>query len=83
MSDTAPTLTGPDFTAGIALSAIGDGTMMPGHVDNEAALLARCGDDVFAIGAVCTHYGAALEQGMLLGDTMRCCGMVNNCRPTT
>ncbi len=72
MSEEKPKLSGPDLTRGVELSAIPDGTMLLGHAHGEPVLLARCGDEVFAIGAVCTHYGASLEQGLLVGDTVRC-----------
>lgn len=66
------TLSGPDFTQGVALSAVTDGAMLLGHAHGERALIARCGEEMFAIGAVCTHYGAPLEQGLLVEDTLRC-----------
>jgi len=72
MSDEKAKLTGPDLTKGVELSTIPDGTMLLGHALGEPVLLARRGDEVFAIGAVCTHYGAPLEQGLLDGDTVRC-----------
>ena len=62
----------PDLTQGVDLSTIPDGTMLLGHARGEPVLLARRGDEVFAIGAICTHYGAPLEQGLLVGDTVRC-----------
>jgi apoptosis-inducing factor 3 len=72
MADEQPKLSGPDLTLGIELSTLPDGTMLLGHARGEPVLLARRGDDVFAIGAVCTHYGAPLETGLLVGDTVRC-----------
>lgn len=72
MSDAGTKLSGPDLTKGVPLADIGDGAMLLGHADGEAAMLVRRGDEVFAIGAVCTHYGAPLEQGLLVGDTVRC-----------
>ena len=65
-------LTGPDLTQAIRLSSLSDGTMLLGHAYGEPVLLTRRGSEVFAIGAVCTHYGAPLEQGLLVGDTVRC-----------
>lgn len=72
MSEAKANLSGPDLTHGVALSAITDGAMLLGHAHGEPTLLARRGEEVFAIGAVCTHYGAPLEQGLLVDDTVRC-----------
>jgi NADPH-dependent 2,4-dienoyl-CoA reductase/sulfur reductase-like enzyme/nitrite reductase/ring-hydroxylating ferredoxin subunit len=65
-------LDGPDLTKGIALARIADGGMLLGHAHGEPVLLARRGDELFAIGAICTHYGAPLADGLLVGDTVRC-----------
>src|SRR6185312_11980817 len=72
MSDEKTVLKGPDLTQGIELSRIADGTMLLGHARGEPVLLARRGDELFAIGAICTHYGAPLETGLLVGDTVCC-----------
>ena len=72
MSETEARLTGPDLAKGVELSTIADGTMLHGHVHGEPALLARRGDELFAIGNACTHYGAPLNEGLLVGDTVRC-----------
>jgi len=72
MSEEKTKLSGPDLTQGVELSTILDGTMLLGHAQGEPVLLARRGDEVFAIGAICTHYGAPLEQGLLDGETVRC-----------
>ena len=72
MSEEEVKLSGPDLTQGVELSMIPEGTMLLGHAQGEPVLLARRGDEVFAIGAICTHYGAPLEQGLLDGDTVRC-----------
>jgi NADPH-dependent 2,4-dienoyl-CoA reductase/sulfur reductase-like enzyme/nitrite reductase/ring-hydroxylating ferredoxin subunit len=66
------TLSGPDLTKGVALSALADGAMLLGHAHGEPALLVRRGEDLFAIGAMCTHYGAPLADGLLVDDTVRC-----------
>ena len=65
-------LNGPDLTQGVELSMVPDGTMLLGHALGEPVLLVRRGDELFAIGAICTHYGAPLDQGLLVGDTVRC-----------
>ena len=72
MSDPAQIPSEPDLAEGISLSNVGDGSMMLGHVDGEPVLLARQGDELFAVGAFCSHYGAPLADGLLVGDTVRC-----------
>jgi nitrite reductase/ring-hydroxylating ferredoxin subunit len=65
-------LSGPDFTLGVALATVPDGAMLLGHAYGEPVLLTQRGDQLFAIGAVCTHYGAPLNEGLLVDDTVRC-----------
>jgi len=65
-------LSGPDFAQGIALTELSDGGMLQGHANGEPILVARRGDACFAIGAICTHYGAPLAEGILVDDTVRC-----------
>jgi NADPH-dependent 2,4-dienoyl-CoA reductase/sulfur reductase-like enzyme/nitrite reductase/ring-hydroxylating ferredoxin subunit len=65
-------LTGPDLEAGIAAADLPDGGMLLGHAQGDPVLLARHGEDVFAVGASCTHYGGPLAEGLLVGDEVRC-----------
>ena len=72
MGDEQAALTGPDLSRGVALSSIPDGGMLAGHAFGKPVLVARSGAELFAIGARCTHYGAPLADGLMVGDTVRC-----------
>jgi nitrite reductase/ring-hydroxylating ferredoxin subunit len=37
-----------------------------GHAGGEAIFLARRGNDIFAVGATCTHYSGPLGEGLLV-----------------
>jgi len=63
---------GSDLTQGVAIDTLGDGKMVAGHVGEDAVLLARRGDEFFAVGATCTHYNGPLAEGLLVDDTVRC-----------
>jgi NADPH-dependent 2,4-dienoyl-CoA reductase/sulfur reductase-like enzyme/nitrite reductase/ring-hydroxylating ferredoxin subunit len=63
---------GPDLMAGIASDQLAEGTMLAGRVGEDAVLIARVGGHCYAIGATCSHYGAPLVDGILVGDTIRC-----------
>jgi len=63
---------GPDLSNGLDLAQVADNAMLLGHVGPEAVLLARRGEEVFAIGASCSHYHGPLNEGLLVGDTVRC-----------
>src|SRR5882762_3641812 len=64
--------TGPDLMQGISGDGLADGQMLVGHVGQEAVLLARRGNEVFAIDAACSHYGGPLAEGLMVDDTVRC-----------
>lgn len=72
MSGHSDELTGPDFEKGVEASSVGAGKMIAGHAFGEAVLLAHVEPNWFAIGAKCTHYGAPLAEGVLVGETIRC-----------
>ena len=65
-------LDGRDFSRGVSVSEIADGSMLLGQVAGEAVLLARRGQELFAIGAECTHYHGPLAEGVFVGETVRC-----------
>lgn len=66
-------LSGPDLaTEGVELSAIADGGLLLGHFEGTAVLLVRRGEQVFGMGAKCTHYGAPLAKGFFDGERLRC-----------
>ena len=72
MNDRTTMLPGPDLAKGVSLSRIADGAILQGHAHGEPVVLARRGERVFAVGAFCSHYGAPLADGLLVGDTVRC-----------
>ncbi len=63
---------GPDFGAGFPLRDIADGAMVQGTAGGEDVMLARRGDEYFAVSAWCSHYHGPLAEGLLVGDTVRC-----------
>ena len=65
-----PESTRPDLAAGVPLEALAAGEMLEGTYAGERVLLARIDDRFVALGAVCTHYGAPLCEGLLRGKTV-------------
>jgi NADPH-dependent 2,4-dienoyl-CoA reductase/sulfur reductase-like enzyme/nitrite reductase/ring-hydroxylating ferredoxin subunit len=66
-------LKGPDFSKdGVAAQEVAEGSMLLGHADGEPVLLARSQGKLYAMGAVCSHYGGPLAEGLLTGDHVRC-----------
>lgn len=63
---------GPDFSKGILLADFGDRSLLRGHVGEDAVVLAKSGNQYFAVGANCTHYGGPLAEGLIEGETVRC-----------
>ena len=71
MADSTKTA-GPDLTTGVTAGSVADGSMLLGHVGEDEVILARAGDQFFAVGAYCTHYHGALVDGLIVGETVRC-----------
>jgi NADPH-dependent 2,4-dienoyl-CoA reductase/sulfur reductase-like enzyme/nitrite reductase/ring-hydroxylating ferredoxin subunit len=46
--------------------------MILGRVGDDDVVLARSGDELFAVRAQCSHYRGPLVEGILVGDTVRC-----------
>ena len=62
----------PDLKAGFPFDKIKDGGMILGHVEGEDVILACRGDELFAVGAACTHYHGPLAEGLMVDETVRC-----------
>ncbi|MEO8135264.1 MAG: FAD-dependent oxidoreductase [Betaproteobacteria bacterium] len=72
MSETNTELVGPDFVKGVAASTALEGIALLGHAHGEQVVMVRSRGELFAIGAVCTHYGGPLAEGLVEADTIRC-----------
>jgi NADPH-dependent 2,4-dienoyl-CoA reductase/sulfur reductase-like enzyme/nitrite reductase/ring-hydroxylating ferredoxin subunit len=65
-------LSGPDLAQGVSLTELPDGGQLLGHSGGEPVLVVRRGEEIFAVGATCTHYGGPLAEGVVTGDTVYC-----------
>src|SRR5215212_8024538 len=72
MTEHSDELSGPDLTKGIEISSVKAGQLIGGHAFGEPVLLAHVEPNWFAVGGKCTHYGAPLDQGILVSETIRC-----------
>ena len=61
-----------DLAEGLPAETLAPGEMIEGTYEGARVLLARVGDDFFAVGGECTHYGAPLCEGLLRGTTVLC-----------
>jgi NADPH-dependent 2,4-dienoyl-CoA reductase/sulfur reductase-like enzyme/nitrite reductase/ring-hydroxylating ferredoxin subunit len=62
----------PDLKTGFPAKDLTDGGMVAGQLDGEDILLARRGNEYFAVGAFCSHYHGPLADGLIVGDSVRC-----------
>ena len=63
---------GPDFTQGVPTASIAVGEMVAGRVGEDAVLIARTAEGLYAIGASCTHYHGPLAEGLIADSSVRC-----------
>jgi NADPH-dependent 2,4-dienoyl-CoA reductase/sulfur reductase-like enzyme/nitrite reductase/ring-hydroxylating ferredoxin subunit len=70
--DNQQALSGPDLRAGVKFHELAESEPLLGHFDGEPVILVRKGDEIFATGAVCTHYNGPLAEGLVVGETVRC-----------
>jgi nitrite reductase/ring-hydroxylating ferredoxin subunit/uncharacterized membrane protein len=61
-----------DFRGAIAASKLAEGQMVRIEVDGQPILMVKSGSKICAIGAVCSHYGAPLNEGTIEGGAVRC-----------
>src|SRR5436305_13749877 len=72
MAEASSELEGPDLEKGYETENVREGEMLLEHAFGEPVLVARRGDDLFGIGATCTHYGGPLAKGLMADCTVRC-----------
>ena len=61
-----------EFIAALSPGELEEGKPRRVDVAGEPVLLVRSRGEVFAVGAVCSHYGAPLEEGTLVDGAIQC-----------
>jgi apoptosis-inducing factor 3 len=64
--------TSVDFAGGIAIADLPEDGIIQGKLGGEDLILVRQGNEFFAVGATCPHYGGPLAKGLVTGDEIRC-----------
>ena len=62
----------PDLSKGLPVERVPEGGMISGKVGEDEVILARRGEEFFAVGAKCPHYGGPLARGLVNGEELRC-----------
>jgi NADPH-dependent 2,4-dienoyl-CoA reductase/sulfur reductase-like enzyme/nitrite reductase/ring-hydroxylating ferredoxin subunit len=65
-------LKGPDLEQGVPEASLAKDGSLLGHAGGEPVLLVKRDQELFAIGATCTHYSGPLAEGLIVGDTVIC-----------
>ena len=61
-----------DLKLGVPLAMFPEDGKLQGVVDGEEVLVIRRGQEIFAVGAYCTHYHGPLSDGLVVGEEVRC-----------
>lgn len=61
-----------DFQPALALAELVEGELKRVEVQGQPVLLVRLAGKIHAIGAVCSHYGAPLNEGRLVDSAIEC-----------
>jgi nitrite reductase/ring-hydroxylating ferredoxin subunit len=61
-----------DFKPALAASELAEGQMRRVDVEGQPILLIKSAGKIYAIGAICSHYGAPLNEGKLESGTIQC-----------
>lgn len=61
----------PDFAKGVPADSVAD-RPLAGTFEGERVVLVRAGGRLCAVAGTCTHLGAPLEKGLIVGDEIRC-----------
>ena len=65
--------TGPDdYKPAVATRELAEGQLKHVLVEEQPVLLLRLDGTIYALGAVCSHYGAPLNQGKIVESTIEC-----------
>jgi NADPH-dependent 2,4-dienoyl-CoA reductase/sulfur reductase-like enzyme/nitrite reductase/ring-hydroxylating ferredoxin subunit len=63
---------GPNLKMGVLLTTLEEDKPFLGHFEEESVILIRKGNEVYAVGALCSHYGGPLAEGLVIGESLRC-----------
>lgn len=65
--------TGPnDFKPALETRELTEGQLKRVSVEEQPVVLLRLDGTIYALGAVCSHYGAPLNEGKIIGRTIEC-----------